>query len=269
MTKYFFLLVVLCCSAVGVRAMEKEASEDVKLTAKAPSPIIEITKERALMLEFPGIMVVDCFGDQCPPCKMMAPIFEEVAQEFSKDYAFAKIDTEKEQELAQKLEIDSIPTFAVIKMGKVIGKLVGFMPKEKFIEKLKEILEGPTDLSQFTKDQLNERLMDAVKFGDGKEIKKYIDAGAEPRTIKYDKNTPPIMFYTLMNISKSGDEKSLEVLKMLLDAGVQLEYSIAEDPTVYKAGDQARQMADRFRKISELYGKAERLIKEHEDRLKK
>lgn len=249
---------MLCLGSVGMNAMEQSAPK-----------ILELTKENVLLLEsFPNIIVIDCFGDQCPPCKLMAPIFEQVAQELGAEYLFAKINTEKEGEFAQKFEIRAVPTFLVIKTGKVLGRLIGFMPKEKFFEKLKDIIQGPLDLTQLTKAQLNERLIDAAKLGDIKEMKRFLEAGAEINKDASDKDTLQLVFFALMNIGRLAEESSLEGIKMLLDAGIPLEYSFPESPEVIKIGENARQMAERFKKISILYERAETLIKEREERLK-
>ena len=79
-------------------------------------------------------VLVDFFATWCGPCKMIAPIVEEIAAERS-DLVVGKIDVDSEMELAMRFGIVSIPTLIVMKGGQVAGKLVGYRPRED-IEKL-------------------------------------------------------------------------------------------------------------------------------------
>lgn len=77
-----------------------------------------------------GVIVVDFFANWCHPCNMLAPVFEEVSNEMEESIHFVKIDIDECSEIAQKYEIATIPTIAIIRNGELIGKKVGFMPKE-------------------------------------------------------------------------------------------------------------------------------------------
>ncbi|MCR8744805.1 thioredoxin [Romboutsia lituseburensis] len=83
-----------------------------------------------------GIAVVDFFATWCGPCKMLAPVFEEAANEVESKANFVKIDIDQSMELARKYSVSTVPTIMIFKDGKPVETLVGFMPKEKLMEKV-------------------------------------------------------------------------------------------------------------------------------------
>lgn len=76
-----------------------------------------------------GVVVVDFFATWCGPCKMLAPIFEELGEELDK-VKFVKVDIDQSMDLAQKFRIVSVPTMKIFKNGEEVDTLMGFMPKE-------------------------------------------------------------------------------------------------------------------------------------------
>ena len=70
-------------------------------------------------------VLVDFWADWCGPCKMMAPVFEQVAAEFEPRIRFLKVDTEAEQALAAQYNIRSIPTLMLFRKGAVIAQRAG------------------------------------------------------------------------------------------------------------------------------------------------
>ena len=76
--------------------------------------------------------VVDFYATWCGPCKMFAPIFEEVSSEM--DMNFIKVDTDNNPELAREYGVMSIPTIILFENGKEINRHIGFMSKEEFIK---------------------------------------------------------------------------------------------------------------------------------------
>ena len=81
--------------------------------------------------EHPGITVIDFWADWCGPCKMMAPVFEELSKELPK-IKFAKLNVDDQGELAQEFGVMSIPTFIVFKNGKEVGRIIGARGKSDF-----------------------------------------------------------------------------------------------------------------------------------------
>ena len=86
------------------------------------------------------VVIIDFYADWCMPCLMMAPIMEEIAKKFKGKIKFGKVNVEDNQELAQKFDIVSLPTFMLFKDGKQDEQFTGSRPIEDFEEKLKEHL---------------------------------------------------------------------------------------------------------------------------------
>jgi len=87
-------------------------------------------------------VIIDFWASWCGPCKMMAPVFEELSTEYEGTLKFAKLSTEEEPMLASQFGIQGIPTLAVFQNGKEVQRIVGFAPKEVMKQKIDEILES-------------------------------------------------------------------------------------------------------------------------------
>ena len=83
-------------------------------------------------------VIVDFYADWCGPCKMMAPIFDDLAREQRGKLLVAKMDTDASPRTPQSLGIRGIPTLIVFKQGKEVARQVGAVPKPKLQELLKK-----------------------------------------------------------------------------------------------------------------------------------
>lgn len=86
---------------------------------------------------YDGIAVVDFWASWCGPCKMLAPIFEELDSELGDKIKFGKVNVDDNPSISNKYKIASIPTLLVFKNGNVVDTLVGFRPKQE----LKAVIE--------------------------------------------------------------------------------------------------------------------------------
>ena len=79
-------------------------------------------------------VLVDFFAEWCGPCKMIAPVIEELATEYEGKAVIAKVNVNDKSELAKRFGVMSIPTLLVFKKGEQVDKAIGFVPKTKLVE---------------------------------------------------------------------------------------------------------------------------------------
>lgn len=103
--------------------------------------IINLTKDsyHNEIMETEKVVVIDFWATWCGPCKMMAPVVEEVAKDYP-DVKVCKVNVDEEPELSNAFKIVSIPTIVVIKNGEIIDSVVGYRPKED-IEKIIKLVK--------------------------------------------------------------------------------------------------------------------------------
>ncbi|HDA3261108.1 TPA: thioredoxin [Staphylococcus aureus] len=83
-----------------------------------------------------GVQLVDFWATWCGPCKMIAPVLEELAADYEGKADILKLDVDENPSTAAKYEVMSIPTSIVFKDGQPVDKVVGFQPKENLAEVL-------------------------------------------------------------------------------------------------------------------------------------
>jgi thioredoxin len=84
--------------------------------------------------------IIDFYAGWCSPCKMVAPVLEELAKDFDGQLDVFKVDTEEEQELASVFGIRSIPSFLFVPAEGQPQMAMGALPKETFIKAFKDVL---------------------------------------------------------------------------------------------------------------------------------
>lgn len=83
-----------------------------------------------------GVVLVDFWAPWCGPCKMIAPVLEDLDADMGDKVKIVKVDVDENQETAGKFGVMSIPTLLVLKNGEVVDKAVGYQPKEALAEVL-------------------------------------------------------------------------------------------------------------------------------------
>ncbi|RXJ76286.1 thioredoxin [Arcobacter sp. F155] len=100
---------------------------------------IDLTPENFESTVNSGVSLVDFWAPWCGPCRMIAPVIEELAEEFEGKANICKVNTDEQQDLAVKYGIRSIPTIIFMKDGEVVDQMVGATSKQALAEKINSL----------------------------------------------------------------------------------------------------------------------------------
>lgn len=87
-----------------------------------------------------GVVLVDFYADWCGPCKMIAPVLEQLAEEFVGKVKIGKVDVDQAPLISQQFNIFSIPTLILFKDGEKIDEVAGFQSKDMLIKLIQKAL---------------------------------------------------------------------------------------------------------------------------------
>lgn len=102
--------------------------------------IFNFEKEKDWKYEGDKPCIIDFYADWCGPCKIVAPLLDELSEEYSGKIDFYKVDTEAEQELSSVFGIRSIPSFLFIPLSGKPQMAMGALPKESFKQAITDVL---------------------------------------------------------------------------------------------------------------------------------
>lgn len=94
--------------------------------------VIEASKEKPVLVDF--------WATWCPPCKMLSPLVEQLAEEKADQLSLATVDTDDNQDVSTRYGIMSIPTLILFKDGEPVKQLVGYMPKNRLLSQIEQYL---------------------------------------------------------------------------------------------------------------------------------
>ena len=124
-----------------IRARKKlELMEQMKTKddAAGASPIaLDDAHFNEAVKKYP-LILIDCWADWCSPCRMIAPVIDELARDYDDHLVVGKLNVDENPETAMKFGIMSIPTLLVMKNGEEVDRIVGAVPKQLIEEKLKK-----------------------------------------------------------------------------------------------------------------------------------
>jgi thioredoxin 1 len=86
------------------------------------------------------LILIDCWAAWCGPCRMIAPVVDELARDYSGRIAFGKLNVDENPQTSTLFCIVSIPTLLIFKGGKEVDRIIGAVPKKVIEQKLKEYL---------------------------------------------------------------------------------------------------------------------------------
>ena len=130
------LFSVMVISLVGCSQQPSAPKEDVSAVSVELIKHLDATTFAAGTQK--GLVMVDFWATWCPPCKMMAPILDEVAKDMTDKVTIAKVDVDKSRELASQYNIQGIPTLILFKDGKEINRFVGLQTKAFLLQQLSQ-----------------------------------------------------------------------------------------------------------------------------------
>ena len=102
-----------------------------------PVVITDQTFEREVLQAHGQPVLLDCWAPWCGPCRMIAPVMDQLAAESQGQYRIAKLNVDENPQTASRFQIASIPTMLIFKDGKLIDRIVGAQPKQAIAERLR------------------------------------------------------------------------------------------------------------------------------------
>ena len=108
-----------------------------------PININEASFDKAV-LQAPMPVLVDFWADWCGPCKMIAPVLHEIAQEGGDRFRIAKVNIDEDPALMQRYGIRGVPALLFFQGGELRDQIVGVVPKKQIVEKLEALATGAT-----------------------------------------------------------------------------------------------------------------------------
>ncbi len=124
------------CGKCGEKLLEIAASGAAATNGK-PQVVTDSTFANEVVSASESVPVlVDCWAPWCGPCRMIAPVLDQLAAESGGRYKIAKLNVDENPGISAQFQIRSIPTMLIFKRGKVVDQIVGAVPKQTIMARL-------------------------------------------------------------------------------------------------------------------------------------
>jgi len=138
MQTIFIVLGVLIVAFIVLRFIAMAKIKNAPLVADHHK-ILTLTDKNFQQITKNKIVLVDFWANWCAPCRMMAPVLNEVSAELSGNSHVGKVDVQQYQSLAQKFKVRSIPTLVLFKNGTEINRFVGVKSKDYLLKEIARV----------------------------------------------------------------------------------------------------------------------------------
>ncbi|MBS7654678.1 MAG: thioredoxin [Candidatus Bathyarchaeia archaeon] len=124
------------------RKIEKIMRDKASVSIQKTNTPVEVTDSNFNeVIKSSRVVVIDCWAQWCAPCRMMAPIVDELSREYAGKVLFGKLNVDENQRIPAEYQVMSIPTFLIFREGMLVGRIVGAMPKKALEQKLAQYLQ--------------------------------------------------------------------------------------------------------------------------------
>jgi thioredoxin 1 len=115
--------------------MKSRTTEKKEMLSDKPIEVTDATFKE--IVERHPLVVVDCWASWCGPCRIVAPVIEELARDYAGKVLFGKLNVDKNRVTAMQYQIRGIPTLLVFHHGKLVDRIIGALPKQILEPKIK------------------------------------------------------------------------------------------------------------------------------------
>jgi thioredoxin 1 len=119
------------------KALKEESEASQEKRASVLNKPVEVSDATFItVIQSHPLVVVDCWAPWCGPCRIIAPIIEELARDYAGKILFGKLNVDENHRIAMQYQIMSIPTLLIFKEGKLVDRIIGAIPRPMLEQKI-------------------------------------------------------------------------------------------------------------------------------------